>query len=160
MFHRIEIRPSRSNQNVSVPGFLYVPNHTHRRPGGVRLFQLRLGDIAGLWRYDGRTFTKVSKRGAYAIIQDKKGNIWTTGSNGLAGQFLKDSSGREVWALSCYAHKSLYNKKPRVTEIISGPPAFFGLLEANDGSIWFGSSFGVHRYDGRTITDFKRKKGL
>ncbi len=117
------------------------------------------GDVDGLWRYDGRTFTKVSQRGAYAIIEDKKGNIWTTGSNGSAGQFLEDSSGRPVWALSRYDHKSLYNKKPTVTEIMSGPPAFFGLLEANDGSIWFGSAFGVHRYDGKTITDFRRKEG-
>jgi ligand-binding sensor domain-containing protein len=31
---------------------------------------------------------------------------------------------------------------------------FLGILEANDGSIWFGSGHGVHRYDGLTITDF------
>jgi len=117
------------------------------------------GDVDGLWRYDGRTFSKVSQRGAYAIIEDKKGNIWTTGSNGSAGQFLEDSSGRPVWALSRYDHKSLYNKKPTVTEIMSGPPAFLGLLEANDESIWFGSGGGVHRYDGKTITDFKSAAG-
>ena len=44
---------------------------------------------------------------------------------------------------------------PTVTEIKSGPPAFLELLEANDGSIWFGSPGGVHRYDGKTFTDFK-----
>jgi hypothetical protein len=35
------------------------------------------------------------------------------------------------------------------------------ILEANDGSIWFGSAgpeSGVHRYDGKTITDFRRKE--
>jgi ligand-binding sensor domain-containing protein len=48
---------------------------------------------------------------------------------------------------------------PTVTEIMSGPPAFLGLLEANDGSIWFGSAGGVHRYDGKTFTDFKSKEG-
>jgi len=116
------------------------------------------GDVDGLWRYESSTFIKVSQRGAYAIIEDKKGNIWTTGSNGSADQFLEDSSGRPVWALSRYDHKSLYNKKPTVTEIMSGPPAFLGLLEANDGSIWFGSHNGVYRYDGKTITDFKSKK--
>ena len=30
------------------------------------------GNVVGLWRYDGRTFTKVSQREAYAIIEDKK----------------------------------------------------------------------------------------
>ena len=101
----------------------------------------------GLWRYDGRTFTKVSQRGAYAIIEDKKGNIWTTGG-----------VNSNVWALSRYDAKSLYNKMPTVTEIKSGPPAFLALLEANDGSIWFGSGNGVYRYDGKTITDFKDKE--
>lgn len=118
----------------------------------------------GLWRYDplahfgsaqhkslktgGGTFTKVSQRGAYAIIQDKKGNIWTTGE-----------VNPQVWALSRYDAKSLYDKMPTVTEIKSGGRMeFLGILEANDGSIWFGSGgpeSGVYRYDGKTITDFK-----
>ena len=107
------------------------------------------GDVDGLWRYDGRIFTKVSKRGAYAIIEDKKGNIWTTGAVNL-----------NVWALSRYDAKSLYIKMPTVTEIKSGGRMdFLGILEANDGSIWFGSGGGVHRYDGKAFTDFKSKEG-
>jgi ligand-binding sensor domain-containing protein len=108
------------------------------------------GDVDGLWRYDGSTFTNVSRRGAYAIIEDKKGNIWTTGAVNPNGN---------VWALSRYDAKSLYNKKPTVTEIMSGQPGLLGLLEANDGSIWFGSYRGVYRYDGKTITDFRSKEG-
>ena len=114
------------------------------------------GDVDGLWRYDGRTFTKVSQRGAYSIIEDKKGNIWTTGS--------VNSLGGGVWALSRYDQKSLYNKKPTVTEIMSinGTGALCGILEANDGSIWFGGlgpGSGVYRYDGKTITNFMSKEG-
>ena len=114
------------------------------------------GDVNGLWRYDpstalrtgSRTFTKVSQRGAYAIIEDKKGNIWTTGE-----------VNPQVWALSRYDAKSLYDKMPAVTEIKSGGRMdFLGILEANDGSIWFGSGGGVHRYDGKTFTDFKKKE--
>ncbi|HOY14598.1 MAG TPA: two-component regulator propeller domain-containing protein [Saprospiraceae bacterium] len=107
------------------------------------------GDVDGLWRYDGMSYTKVSERGAYAIIQDKKGNIWTTGA-----------INQNVWALARYDANSLYNKNITPTEIISGGPAFLGILEANDGNIWFGalgSKSGVHRYDGKTITDFKSK---
>jgi ligand-binding sensor domain-containing protein len=106
----------------------------------------------GLWRYDGSTFTKVSQRGASAIIEDKKGNIWTTGA--------VNPNGVGVWTLSRYDQKSLYNKKPIVTEIMSinGTGMLCGILEANDGSIWFGSLSGVYRYDGKTITDFKNKK--
>lgn len=104
----------------------------------------------GLYRYDGSAFTKVSERGAYAIIEDKKGNIWTTGPVNPANW--------TVQALSRYDAKSLYSKNPIVTEIRSGK-AFFGLSEANDGSIWFGDATGVYRYDGKTITDFYNKAG-
>jgi len=103
--------------------------------------------------YDGKTFTVLKNKDGKAfynvgsIIEDKKGNIWTTGGVDL-----------NVWALSRYDAKSLYSKKPTVTEIMSGPPAFLGLLEANDGSIWFGSFGGVYRYDGKTTTDFKSKE--
>ncbi|MBK5273146.1 MAG: transcriptional regulator, partial [Bacteroidia bacterium] len=110
------------------------------------------GDNDGLWRYDGSTFTKVSQRGAHAIIEDKKGNIWTTGE-----------VNPEVWALSRYDAKSLYNKIPTITEIKSGGRMdFLVILEANDGSIWYGAAgpeSGVHRYDGKTITHFKSKEG-
>jgi ligand-binding sensor domain-containing protein len=114
-----------------------------------------LGDSDGLWRYDGSTFTKVSQRGASAIIEDKKGNIWTTGS--------VNPPGGRVWALSRYDQKSLYNKKPAVTEIMSinGTGMLCGILEANDGSIWFGAlgpESGVYHYDGKTITNFMSKE--
>ena len=105
----------------------------------------------GLWRYDGSTYTKVSQKGAYAIIEDKNGNIWTTGNANFPNG--------NVWALSRYDQKSLYDKMPTVTVIKSEGPAFLGLLEANDGSIWFGSYRGVYRYDGKTITDFKSAAG-
>lgn len=101
----------------------------------------------GLWRYDGSTFTKVTNRGASAIIEDKQGNIWTTGA--------VNANGVGAWILSRYDQKSLYDKKPAVTEIMSINKMLCGILEANDGSIWFGSLSGVYRYDGKTITDFK-----
>lgn len=122
---------------------------------GGSIIKDRKGNIfsldEGLWRYDGNSFTKVSQRGASAMIEDKKGNIWTTGS-------VNPPNG-DVWALSRYEHESLYKKEPTVTEIMSikGPGMLCGILEANNGSIWFGSLNGVYRYDGKTITDFKNK---
>jgi len=107
-------------------------------------FGVNGGRANGLWRYDGSTFTNVSQKGVNALVVDKKGNIWTTGQV----------------ALSRYDAKSLYNKKPSVTKIISEPPALGGLLEAKDGSIWFGGINGVYCYDGKTFTDFKSKDGL
>jgi hypothetical protein len=60
----------------------------------------------------------------------------------------------------------LYNKKPFVTEIMSGETMdFLGILEGDDGSIWFGSGGGVYRYNARmpdgqrkTLTDYKSKE--
>jgi ligand-binding sensor domain-containing protein len=104
----------------------------------------------GLWRYDGTTFTKLSERGALSIIEDKKGNIWTSSGVGRSFELL------------LYDAKSLSNKNPSVTVIKSSGEnnAFFGILEAFDGSIWVGSGRGVCRYDGKTFTDFKDKENL
>ena len=106
----------------------------------------------GLYRYDGSAFTKASDRGAYAIIEDKNGNIWTTGA---------DEPPRigQVWSLSRYDQKSLYNKMPTVTEIKSQSGMLLGILEDAKGNIWFGSGGGVYQYDGKTLTDFKSKEG-
>ncbi|MBP6025632.1 ligand-binding sensor domain-containing protein [Ferruginibacter sp.] len=109
-----------------------------------------LGGWDGLRRYDGKTFTKIAHNKGYNfIIEDKKGNIWTFGS-----------IGNSIRALSRYDQKSLYNKDPIVTVITSGPySTFSGILEADDGSIWFGYDGGLYRYDGKTITDFKSAAG-
>jgi ligand-binding sensor domain-containing protein len=103
----------------------------------------------GIWRYDGSTFTKFSEKGALSIIEDKKGNIWTTSTTAMYNK---------PWTLSRYDEKSLSNEKPTATEIIN-KQMLFGMMEDDDGNIWFGSGHGVYRYDGKTITDFKRKEG-
>lgn len=103
-----------------------------------------LGGADGLWRYDGSTFTNFNKKFVGYIYEDKKGNIWTSSERG-------NNLG---WALSKYDGKTLSNKKPTVTEI-TNKPMIFGILEDDKGNIWFGDFDGVHRYDGKTITDFK-----
>ncbi|KIC02165.1 histidine kinase [Flavobacterium sp. JRM] len=108
-----------------------------------------LGGFDGLWRYDGNTFISFTKNFVGYILEDKKGNIWTSPQ--------RDNS--QVWALFRYDGKSLSNKKPTVSEIKSGGNGLFGILEARDGNIWFGSMNGVYRYDGKTVTDFKNKEG-
>jgi ligand-binding sensor domain-containing protein len=103
-----------------------------------------LGGPDGLWRYNGSTFTNFTQRFIGYIIEDKKGNIWTSSG--------RDSSSPD-WVLSKYDAKTLSNKKPTVTEI-TNKPMIFGILEDDKGNIWFGEFHGVHRYDGKTITDF------
>jgi len=108
-----------------------------------------LGSSTGLWRYDGNTFTNFPQYNARRVYEDKKGNIWTVGLTLPPGA---------TWSLWRYDAKSLLDKKPTVIELntpVAMPP--YGILEANDGSIWFGAVDGVYRYDGNTITDFKDK---
>lgn len=100
----------------------------------------------GLWRYNGGTFTKINQMGAGVLVEDKKGNI-------LA------SSGGSIFR---YDKQTLSDKKPHVTEIKTNHEGLrnlpFGILGANDGSIWFASGSGVSRYDGKTITSFNSKE--
>ncbi|ASZ11880.1 histidine kinase [Chitinophaga pendula] len=106
-----------------------------------------LGGSDGLWRYDGHTFTKLTQHFIGNIYEDSKGNIWTTSER---------NPYETGWTLSRYDQKSLYDQKPTVTEITSIKKMLCGILEAPDGSIWFGSIDGVYRYDGKNITNFNR----
>ena len=117
-----------------------------------------LGGADGLWRYDGTTFTNFTQKFVGQIIEDKKGNIWTSSESANSPPWISSETGNsQVWALSRYDGKSLFDKKPTVTEI-TNKGMIFGILYAFDGSIWFGTFDGVHRYDGETVTDFKSKE--
>lgn len=110
-----------------------------------------LGGADGLWRYNSGAFTNFTQNFVGYIYEDKKGDIWTS------SQRRND----QKWLLSRYDENSLLNKKPTATEIESkyenNKGMIFGMLEADDGGIWFGAMDGVYRYDGNTITDFKGK---
>ena len=105
-----------------------------------------LGGKDGFWRYDGSTFTNFTENFVGYVYEDKKGNIWTS------------SETAQGWVLSRYDEKSLSHKNPPATEIKPEEGMICGILEANDGSIWFGASNGTYRYDGSTINDFKGKR--
>jgi ligand-binding sensor domain-containing protein len=111
-----------------------------------------LGGGSGLWRYDGLTFTNYTPYFVGYVHEDKKGNIWTS------SQTLAGSQTDRSWVLSRYDEKTLTHAKPTVTEMNpNGGKMLFGILEANDGIIWFGTLDGAYRYDGNTITDSKGK---
>jgi ligand-binding sensor domain-containing protein len=116
-----------------------------------------LGGANGLWRYDGSTFTNFTQKFVGHVIEDKKGNIWTSSESAEGPAWVGSETGNiQAWALSRYDGKSLSNTKPTVSEI-KNKGMIFGILEDDKGSIWFGAFDGVHRYDGKTITDFKGK---
>ncbi|MEQ9375991.1 MAG: two-component regulator propeller domain-containing protein [Imperialibacter sp.] len=120
--------------------------------------QLWFGGNDGMWRYStrlpdgqGNKLTQISKDFCGYIYEDSRGNIWTSSETGKG------------WALSRYDAMTLAGLKatPTVIDPWKGgnPGLVFGILEANDGNIWFGSTDGVYRYDGANLTDFKGKEG-
>ncbi|MFD0749834.1 two-component regulator propeller domain-containing protein [Mucilaginibacter calamicampi] len=126
-----------------------------------------LGGDDGLWSYDGKTFTQLSDYIVSHVYEDRKGNIWTSAekkSNNSAPVVVMDSmpsgfnnANNKKFALSRYDEKALLSEKPTLTEIRSEYPeniALFGILEAKDGSIWFGAENGVYRYDGKEVKKF------
>ena len=126
-----------------------------------------LGGNDGLWRYSGSTFTNFTRDFVGYIYEDKNSNIWTSSQYAQSEKLTlprydeKSLSGSVSawgrWMLSRYDEKSLSSKRPVVTELEPGDGMICGILEADDGRIWFGTSGGVYRYDGNTIIGFKVK---
>ena len=109
-----------------------------------------LGGTDGLWRFDGDKFAKLTGDFVGYVYEDRQGNIWTT------------SESSDGWVLTRYDANTLSNDRPKAKVIKSryegNRGMIFGILQAQDGSIWFGSLNGVHRSQGDTITDFKTKE--
>ncbi len=107
---------------------------------------LWFGGLHGLWRSEGSALIKFTEHHVTCVYEDKKGNIWTS-----------SQSSPIKFELSRYDQQSLTDTSPRVVEIAQSMN-MFRIIEANDGSIWFGAVDGVYRYDGTSITDFKSKQ--
>ncbi|WP_257659282.1 ligand-binding sensor domain-containing protein [Parapedobacter lycopersici] len=106
-----------------------------------------LGGSDGLWRYDGSTFTNFTQQFVGYIYEDNSGNIWTSSASGKAKNpvsCLPSNGNQSGWVLSRYNEKSLSNPAilPEVIRTIEG--MIFGILEADDGNIWFGTLDGVY----------------
>lgn len=107
----------------------------------------------GLWRYNGNTFTNITQQPTGYVYEDKKGNIWTSSQ--------PPYNGSDKWALFRFDAQTLSNLKPTVTDVMSEYEDYknmiFGISEASDGSIWFGTLSGVYRYDGDAITALNKE---
>ncbi len=97
------------------------------------------GGEDGLWRFDGTVYTQLTKAFTGYVYEDRKGNIWVSSESG------PDKS----WTLTRYDEKTLSGDKPVATTIRSNEGMVFGILEARDGSILYGTPNGLYRYDGR-----------
>ena len=106
-----------------------------------------LAGADGLWSYNGKTLTNFTENFVGYVYEDNKGNIWTSSRENIGGD----------WTLSRYDEQSLFSTTPTVTKIKSGEGMIFGILEAQNGDIWFGTLNGASRFDGKTVTNFRNK---
>jgi ligand-binding sensor domain-containing protein len=85
-----------------------------------------------VWRNEG-----FLSRGAYKILEDRKGNLW----------FTTEKDG--VWRYDGKSFKNFTEKDGLVNN------AVLSILEDNDGNIWFGTKWlGLSRYDGENFITF------
>ncbi len=136
-----------------------------------------LGGNKGMSSYGGKSFGDIR-----SIIEDKKGNIWLGGSEGLwrydgstftnftkqfVGYVYEDSKGSiwishnitgpNKWGLSQYTEDSLLiDPTDNPTFISEG--MLFGISEDKEGTIWIGALDGLLSYDGVTVNHFMDKQ--
>jgi ligand-binding sensor domain-containing protein len=139
-------------------------------------FGTRYGVTSDVIQYDGKSFTpfKIDEdlpfSNVRSITEDKYGNIWIGGQNGLfrydgksltnvttnfIGYIFEDAAGN-LWLSEDQDHGTALNKYDGKSSIkIATSSMIFGIIEDNNGNIWFGTGEGIRRYDGKSLTDFK-----
>ncbi len=93
-----------------------------------------IGGNNGLFKYNGKSLSKVSKNFTGNIFKDKAGSLWIS----------EEESNK--WALKKYDGKSVSK--------IATKSMVFGVCEDSNGFIWFGTMEGVSCYNRKTVVDY------
>ncbi len=127
------------------------------------LFEDKSGNIwigtrdHGVWRYDHRTFTDITKNTAlkeetiYAIRQDKTGNLWfSTQSKGVWRYDVhRDNGAGQAKSFTNFTTKDGLSNN-----------SVFCIVTENDGNLWFGTrGMGLSRYHKNRFTNFTGQNG-
>lgn len=128
-------------------------------PGNIRAMikdkagNILIGNGYGLWRYDGKTITTLSKNFTGNIFEDKSGQLWLSeGKLNKKGMFLVKYDGK--------VFTDILEKKNGTSTFFN---QIFGVTEDKDGTILFGTGDGAWAYSPkeeaksghRTFTKFK-----
>lgn len=106
-----------------------------------------LATFKGLFRFDGSTFTNVTRKEGlrpcriFCVLEDHQGNIWV----GTIGEGVYRYDGK---TFTNYTAKD---------GLVSNN--IFSMMQDSDKNIWFGG-MGVTKYDGTTFTSFAKKEGF
>jgi ligand-binding sensor domain-containing protein len=110
----------------------------------------------GVYKYDGKFFSQFTAKDGlnsntvWCILEDKKGKMWLGTDAGLCayngGSFSKIQ-------IPLSNRGSLYpNTLPNT--VPSNKYDVWNIMEDNTGKLWFATTGGVYRYDGKTFTSF------
>jgi len=99
-----------------------------------------IGGQDGLGKYDGKSLTNMTSNFTTNVIQDKKGNIWSS-------QTETSSNKMKLCKLDGNAFATI------ATEV-----QVFGIMADDAGNIWYGTESGIRRYDGKTISSFTKNQ--
>lgn len=131
---------------------------------------------AGIYRYDGKTFTNFSKMDGllsnivYCMLEDKNGIIWCGTQAGLYRYTPSDFAGRKKISFTRFpvpgletSHEDFFNgmagARYAANASIPAKPVY-SIVEDKAGNIWLGTGkLGLYRYDGKTFTNFQYCKG-
>lgn len=115
----------------------------------------------GVYRYDGKSFVQftvkegLSNNTVYSIVEDKVGNIWFSTDNGATrfdGKTFTTISIAEIRGTG----PALYNPPTKPY----GANAVWNILQDRTGKLWFATTAGIFRYDGRSFTHFAQNDGV
>ena len=142
---------------------------------GTLWFATRYGVASDLFRYDGRSFATIERTpgtrfwNVRTVHVDRAGALWLGGQDGLlrrdgdsttqvstyfTGYIFEDRAGN-LWTSEDHPAAWVLNRSDgtAAAQIATGR-MIFGSTEDASGTIWFGTSDGVGRYDGKAVTFF------
>jgi ligand-binding sensor domain-containing protein len=106
----------------------------------------------GVYRYDGQSFANfttkdgLSSNTVWSILEDKAGNIWIGTNAGLCRY-----SGKNITRVSMtVSNNILFTNTVNTTS----KNEVFSIMQAKNGTLWFGTTDGVYYYNGKSFTRF------
>jgi len=125
----------------------------------------------GVYRYDGKLFTNflekdgLSSNFVYSILKDKAGRLWFGTGYGVC---CYDGKTFTNIVISVSDNKGFVpdnvpgGNKPAIDAyaVPSEENAVWSIIQDRRGDIWFGTTKGVYRYDGRVFTHFTNNDGV
>ena len=126
----------------------------------------------GVSRYDGKTFTTFTTRDGladnnrvYSIIQDRGGNLWFGTLGGVSRYDGKTPSTRSTSSGQAGSELALSETKGQRFTTFTTEDGLVGngvreIFQDREGHLWFGTSGGMSRYDGKSFQRLTHRDGL